>query len=68
MDDPSSLFDCEKGSRIREIVKYEECREGDQDGGNALEDKTTVINHRSNGEEDIRLRIKPVHLHPSPSL
>jgi hypothetical protein len=43
MNDIGSLFDSEEGSRVREIIKYKKGREGDQDGSNTLEDKTTIV-------------------------
>jgi hypothetical protein len=54
MNDVSSLFDGEEGGRVREIMKYKKGREGDQDGGNTLEDKTTVFSYRSHSKEGRR--------------
>jgi hypothetical protein len=48
MNDVSSLFNSEEGGRVREIIKYEKCREGYQDGGNTLKDKTKIFSYRSN--------------------
>jgi hypothetical protein len=51
MNNVSSFFNCEEGGRVREIMKYEECREGNQNGSNTLEDKTAMFSYRSNGEK-----------------
>jgi hypothetical protein len=70
MNDVSSLFDSEEEGRVREIMKYKKGREGDQDGGNTLEDKTTAFSYRSNSKEGRgkKIRMKTEHLHPSPAL
>jgi hypothetical protein len=51
MNDVSSLFDSEEGGRVWEIMKYEKCREGDQDGSNTFEYKTTMFSYLWNGKK-----------------